>query len=52
MRATIIALLFLLSCVCTAQFQFEDGPWYAARVRDIILAPVSSEQFLGLISSC
>lgn len=35
MRTAIISIMLLLSCVCVAQFQFEDGPWYAARVRDI-----------------
>lgn len=35
MRTAIISMMLLLSCVCVAQFQFEDGPWYAARVRDI-----------------
>jgi photosystem II stability/assembly factor-like uncharacterized protein len=35
MRTRIITIMLLVSRISVAQFQFEDSPWYAARVRDI-----------------
>jgi photosystem II stability/assembly factor-like uncharacterized protein/tetratricopeptide (TPR) repeat protein len=35
MRSTFIASLLFLTNICFGQFKSEDGPWYAARVRDI-----------------
>jgi photosystem II stability/assembly factor-like uncharacterized protein len=37
MRITIIASLLFLHTICFCQVQSEDGPWYAARVRDIAI---------------
>jgi hypothetical protein len=37
MRAILWSSLVLLSFVCSAQVQFENGPWYASQVRDIAI---------------